>query len=119
MSDNPYAAPQYTGQPIEVDATEPDDRETLEEIIKDASHFWVAIPFCVCCAVIGLIIIPIWYTSRLLQCSRLQAKYPELLKRGEFNSLPRRFQRAKLKFVIGLFGAAIILLFYLAAILGI
>jgi hypothetical protein len=119
MSDNPYAAPQHTGPPLVEPDSDFEDQALIEEIIKDASHFWVAIPFCFCCAIIGLIVIPIWYLSRLKQCQQLQTKYPELLdENGDIKNLARRFRRAKLKFRIGLVGAGLAFLLYLLMIFG-
>ena len=105
--ENPYASPPVNApvDPLEEFRIRLDgpDHVKAEAIIKDAGQFWVAIILCVLCSLIGPIIVPIWYTVRLVQWNRLSNKYPDLMvahvSRGTFQA---KFQSAQWKLITGL-----------------
>lgn len=116
MSDqNPYAAPSVNPAVDSLDdqfriRLEPRDHVRANTIIKEAGQFWLAIILCLFCSAIGAVLIPIWYTVRLLQWNGLAKKYPELLATGvPPKSMQAKFKSAQWKLITGLVVGSIIL----------
>ncbi|EGF26008.1 hypothetical protein RBWH47_01203 [Rhodopirellula baltica WH47] len=105
MSDNPYAAGNVIDSASNVGpgGLSPEVVKKTEAIIKDARQFWLAIILCFFCSGIGLIIICPWYLIRLLQWRSLAKQHPFLTEpNAPTGSLPKRFQSAKLKLILGI-----------------
>ena len=118
---NPYAAPTHMGETQQTDGMvdlPPADRKKIEAIIKDAGQFWLAILICILCSGIGALIVPIWYSVRLLQWSGFAKRYPQLVETNAIpGSLPARFRSSRWKLIVGLlFGCFIfaMLILYIA-----
>jgi hypothetical protein len=120
--ENPYAPPVDadivdTGDPL----IEAADHRKLNAVVKDANQFWLAILLCILCSGCGALIIPIWYTVRLLQWNRFAVKYPDLTRAGaKPGSLSAKFQSSQWKLIVGLvFGCLVLVLlaFYIVVLL--
>jgi len=112
---NPYAAPaspELGNLDPDSIVLEPKDLKKAEAVVKDAGQFWLAILLCTLCSVIGGLIIPIWYTVRLLQWNRLAKKYPALVADGApQGSFRSKFKSSRWKLIVGMVvGAAILAL---------
>ena len=113
-SPNPYtpAAPvgdSTAGPAITLSAQ---SQRKLDSVLKDAGQFWLAMILCVVCTSIGILIILPWYGVRLTQWSHLAKQYPELMApNAPAGSLPRQFQAARIKLLVGIvFGAVMLVL---------
>ena len=111
---NPYASPSVSApvDPLEEFRIRLDgpDHAKAEAIIKDAGQFWLAMIICLFCSLIGAIIIPIWYTVRLLQWSRLSKKYPALMAADvPRKTFQKKFQSSQWKLITGLVFGLVIL----------
>ncbi|GAB5402200.1 MAG: hypothetical protein Aurels2KO_04310 [Aureliella sp.] len=113
--ENPYSATSTTednwhGAQAEID---PKDRRKIEAIVKDAGQFWLALLMCILCSALGCVLIPIWYSVRLLQWNAMNRKYPAL---GAIDAAPgtlsAKFRRVPWKLVVGIAVGAVVLLFY-------
>jgi hypothetical protein len=114
---NPYAAtavPSHFAQGSDID---PESLKKIEAIIKDANQFWLAILLCFLCSGVGGILIGPWYMVRLIQWNKMSQSQPALLESAAPpGSLPRQFQSAKTKLIIGMVvGASILVLAFLVA----
>lgn len=108
---NPYSAPTVTKSIEPAIKMAPADKKKLEIIIKDAGQFWLAIILCIFCSAIAAILIPIWYAVRLSQHSKLAKKYPALNNpSAPPKSVPKKFQAARTKLIIGMVCGGVILL---------
>lgn len=101
---NPYSTPSHTAQkPAQGVRMDPKDKAKLDAVVKDAGQFWLACILCILCSVIGAILIPIWYTIRLLQWNKLAKKYPKLMTGNpRKGSLQAKFQSSQWKLIVGL-----------------
>ena len=120
MSDgptNPYApisTPFATDMPVPMDNP---TRAKLDAIIKDANQFWIAILLCIFCSGFGSLIIGIWYWVRLVQWNAMARTHPLLMaENSPPDSLAGKFQRAKVKLIVGLAIGAVMLLLLFAYI---
>ncbi|KLU04964.1 putative signal peptide protein [Rhodopirellula islandica] len=105
MSENPYAAGNVSETSFSpgTGGLPPDVVKKVEAIIKDARQFWLAIVLCFFCSGIGLVIIFPWYLFRLFQWRSLAQQHPFLTEpNAPTGSLPKRFQSAKLKLILGI-----------------
>ena len=105
--ENPYASPSVNPpvDPLEEYRIRLDgrDQKKAEAVVKDAGQFWLAIILCVFCSGLGSIIVPIWYTARLMQWSRLANKYPDLMAADvPKKSFQAKFQSSQWKLITGL-----------------
>lgn len=105
MTDNnPYAAPVVNVPgPHRGPSLPPEDLKKIESIVKDAGQFWLALILCLFCSGIGGLIVPIWYTVRLLQWGKFSKRYPELMaSNAPAGSLPAKFRSSQWKLIVGL-----------------
>jgi hypothetical protein len=106
--ENPYAPVDIqTGDNFQSSSgvTNSKDRKKINAIIKDAGQFWLALVLCIFCGLIGMLLLGPWYLVRLLQWNAMSNAYPQLLDPNTpQGSLPRRFQAAKWKLIVGLVG---------------
>ena len=116
---NPYQAPHAvpalplgTGADV---ALPEKDLKKANAIIKDAGQFWLAGILCIFCALIGAVIVPIWYSIRLFQWHGLRKRFPALMNIDAApGSLSKKFQSAQWKLIVGLAIGCVIFLLVLA-----
>lgn len=119
--ENPYAAPSASPKSDVLDEDyrirlEARDHQKAEAIIKDAGQFWLAIIICIACSILGAIIIPIWYTVRLIQWNGLAKKYPALLASDvPAKSMQARFKSSQWKLITGVVAGLIIMFCFVAS----
>lgn len=84
----------------------------IDAIIRDADQFWLAILLCFLCSILGMLLIGPWYLIRLLQWNAMANQEPRLLAQDVLpGSIAFRFQRAKIKLIIGFVVGMILTLF--------
>lgn len=123
-SDNPYMPPTSDpglGSSPMPGSADPATMKKIEAVLKDAGQFWLAIVLCCICTGWGMLIIGPWYLVRLIQWSTLGREQPWLMDRNAPpGSLPRRFQAAKIKLIIGLvFGAVMVGVMIIVVVSGV
>jgi len=123
MSDqNPYASPisappKPPSAPTTIDL-EPKDRRKIKALISDANGFWLAIPMSILCYGCGAIVLPTWYSLRLLQWKSLANKYPALLIDGApRGSIQAKFKSSHWKLILGIAVGCLLLLVIVILIL--
>ena len=119
---NPYSPPSAAVEPVKTTGGnipfEPGDEKKVEAVVKDASQWWLAIILCILCSAIGAIIVPIWYTIRLIQWYKYSSKYPQLMDpNAPAGMLSARFQSSNWKLIVGLVIGCVILLLVLLNVL--
>ena len=119
---NPYQAPNAVpALPVGTgaDVVLPEkDLKKANAIIKDAGQFWLACILCVFCALIGAIIVPVWYSIRLLQWHGLRKRFPALMNvNAAPGSLSKKFQSSQWKLIVGLVMGCVIFVLVLGLLL--
>ena len=116
---NPYAAPAAPGQAVGMVDLDAPTLMKVEAVIKDAGQFWLAILLCFLCSGLGMIVIGPWYLVRLLQWNSLAQNHAWLCERdAQPGSLPKRFQSAKWKLIVGLVVGLVLMIMLVGLVLS-
>ena len=103
---NPYkapASPAIVGSDPSDIILDPKDLKKAQAVVKDAGQFWLAILLCILCSIIGALLIPIWYTVRLVQWNSLANAYPALVvANAPKASFAAKFKSSRWKLIVGL-----------------
>ncbi len=102
LETNPYASPRVITTSTSVSLNDPTMIRRVEALLKDAKQVWWALLIGFFCTALAWVAICPWCIYRLVNWFRLAKEYPLLLSPEVSDaSIERRFQRARVRLIIG------------------